>query len=65
MADPDFWKDQQEAQKVQKRRKRIEGDLGLLKRLRSQEDDTRVLFEWRDAGEDVASFAIGTERVAG
>ena len=27
MADGDFWKDQQEAQKVQRRRKRIEGDL--------------------------------------
>jgi peptide chain release factor 2 len=53
MADPEFWKDQQEAQKVQRRRKRIEGDLDLLKRLRSQEDDTKVLLEWRDAGEDV------------
>jgi peptide chain release factor 2 len=53
MAKPDFWKDQQEAQKVQRRRKRIEGDLDLLKRLRTQEDDTKVLLEWRDAGEDV------------
>jgi len=53
MADGAFWKDQQEAQKVQKRRKRIEGDLSLLKTLRTQEDDTHVLLEWRDAGEDV------------
>jgi peptide chain release factor 2 len=58
MSDADFWKDQQEAQKVQKRRKRIEGDLALLKRLRAQEDDTRVLFEWRDAGEDVAKDLV-------
>jgi peptide chain release factor 2 len=53
MADPDFWKDQQNAQKVQRRRKRIEADQELLKRLQTQEDDARVLVEWRDAGEDV------------
>src|SRR5215475_9701650 len=53
MAAPDFWTRQDTAQKVLQRRKRIEGDLDLLKRLRGQEDDTRVLFEWRDAGEDV------------
>ena len=35
------------------RRKRVESDLGLLKRLRGQEDDVRVLMEWRQAGEDV------------
>ena len=35
------------------RRKRVEGDLDLLKRLRAQEDDTRVLVEWLHAGEDV------------
>ena len=53
MSDPDFWKDQQQAQRVQRRRKRLEGDLGLLKSLQTQEDDARVLFEWRVAGEDV------------
>jgi peptide chain release factor 2 len=53
MADPDFWKDQQNAQKVQRRRKRIEADQELLKKLKSQEDDARVLVEWREAGEDV------------
>jgi peptide chain release factor 2 len=31
----------------------VEGDLDLLKRLRAQEDDTRVLVEWLHAGEDV------------
>jgi peptide chain release factor 2 len=31
----------------------VEGDLDLLKRLRTQEDDTRVLVEWLQAGEDV------------
>jgi peptide chain release factor 2 len=53
MAGPDFWKDQEAAQKVLQRRKRVEGDLDLLKRLRTQEDDTRVLVEWGQAGEDV------------
>ena len=43
MSAPDFWQDQQGAQKMLQRRKRLEGDLGFLKRLRSQEDDTRVL----------------------
>ena len=54
MAAPEFWKDQEAAQKVLQRRKRVEGDLDLLKRLRGQEDDTRVLVKWLQAGEDVA-----------
>jgi peptide chain release factor 2 len=53
MAAADFWSRQDAAQKVLQRRKRIEADLDLLKRLKGQEDDTRVLLEWRDAGEDV------------
>jgi peptide chain release factor 2 len=53
MASPDFWKDQEAAQKMLQRRKRIELDLTLLKQLRSQEDDARVLVEWQEAGEDV------------
>jgi peptide chain release factor 2 len=54
MAAAEFWKDQGAAQKVLQRRKRLEGDLALLKRLRSQEDDAKVLVEWMDGGEDVA-----------
>ena len=53
MSAPDFWQDQQGAQKMLQKRKRLEGDLGFLKRLRAQEDDTRVLVEWAAAGEDV------------
>jgi peptide chain release factor 2 len=53
MAAPEFWKDQEAAQKLLQRRKRIESDLGLLKRLQTQEDDARVLVEWRAAGEEV------------
>ncbi|HEY7411349.1 MAG TPA: peptide chain release factor 2 [Vicinamibacteria bacterium] len=54
VAAEDFWRDQEAAQKVLQRRKRLEGDLDLLRRLRRQEDDTRVLLEWLAAGEDVA-----------
>jgi peptide chain release factor 2 len=53
MSGADFWKDQPAAQKVMQRRKRLEGDLDLLKRLRTQQDDAGVLVEWGEAGEDV------------
>src|SRR5262245_14885363 len=55
MAEPDFWNDQATAQKLLQRRKRIETDIELLKTLRRQEDDARVLAEWLESGEDVAS----------
>jgi peptide chain release factor 2 len=54
MSEPAFWNDQEAAQKVMQRRKRVESDLDLLSRLKSQEDDTRVLYEWHQGGEDVA-----------
>jgi peptide chain release factor 2 len=60
MGGADFWKDQEAAQKVMQRRKRVEGDLELLRRLRTQEDDTRVLLEWLEAGEDVAGDLRGS-----
>jgi peptide chain release factor 2 len=53
MAEAEFWRDQANAQKVQRRRKRLEEELSFLKRLRTQEEDGRVLLEWRDAGEAV------------
>ena len=55
MADAAFWADQAAAQKVMQRRKRLEGDLELLKRLRTQEDDAKVLADWLESGEDVAA----------
>jgi peptide chain release factor 2 len=54
MADPGFWGDQATAQKVLQRRKRLESDLGLLKRLGTQQDDAQVLADWLEGGEDVA-----------
>ena len=55
MADPGFWGDPKAAQTVLQRRKRIEADLDLLKRLRGQEDDAKVLADWLEAGEDVVT----------
>jgi peptide chain release factor 2 len=49
----DLWKDPEAAQKLLQRRKRLESDLDLLKSLQRQEDDTRVLVEWLQGGEDV------------
>jgi peptide chain release factor 2 len=54
MADPGFWGDQGRAQKVLQRRKRLESDLALLKRVNTQADDAQVLAEWLEGGEDVA-----------
>ena len=53
MSAEDFWKDPESAQKVLQRRKRLESDLDLLKRMQRQEDDARVLVEWLEGGEDV------------
>src|SRR5574342_200595 len=55
MADPGFWGDQARAQKVLQRRKRLESDLALLKRLNTQQDDAPVLADWLEGGEDVAA----------
>jgi peptide chain release factor 2 len=38
---------------VLQRRKRLDSDLIFLKELKTKEDDTRVLFEWLEAGETV------------
>jgi len=59
MSEADFWKDPESAQKVQRRRKRIETDLEFLKKLKTQEDDTRVLVDWLAQGEDVAKDLAG------
>ncbi len=53
MGGADFWLDQATARTTQKRRKRVEGDLELLTGVTGQEDDTRVLVEWLQSGEDV------------
>jgi len=54
-ADPDFWKDQTEAQRVLQRRRRLEEEVALSASLKRRSDDLGVLVEWVDAGEDVGS----------
>jgi peptide chain release factor 2 len=53
MAAPAFWNDQAGAQKVMQRRKRVENDLELVKRVCGQEDDAKVIVDWLESGEDV------------
>jgi len=61
-ADPDFWKDQTEAQRVLQRRRRLEEEVGLSASLKRRSDDLGVLLEWAQAGEEVsADFARGLD----
>jgi len=53
VADPDFWKDQESAQKLLQRRRRLEEDRDLSESLRRRADDLAVLAEWAEAGEPV------------
>ncbi|MGE0042956.1 MAG: peptide chain release factor 2 [Vicinamibacterales bacterium] len=55
IANPDFWKDQAEAQKTLQRRRRLADDLELGAALARKIDDIGVLLEWAGAGEDVAA----------
>jgi peptide chain release factor 2 len=50
----DFWKDQQGAQRVLQKRRRLEDERTLAASIRKQVDDLAVLFEWARSGEDVA-----------
>ena len=54
ITEPGFWNDQRNAQKVQRRRKKVEGSLNLVRRVNSQEGDVAVLQEWLAGGEAVA-----------
>ena len=53
VADPDFWKDQEAAQKLLQRRRRLEDDRGLSESLTRRAEDLAVLVEWAEAGEPV------------
>ena len=54
ISQPDFWKDQAEAQRVLQRRRRLQDEVDLTESLATQEADLAVLVEWAGAGEDVA-----------
>jgi peptide chain release factor 2 len=53
VADPDFWKDQESAQKLLQRRRRLEEDRDLSESLERRVEDLAVLAEWAQAGEQV------------
>src|SRR5262245_20101567 len=55
VAQPGFWSNQAEAQKVMQRRRRIEDDVALRQSLARRSDDLTVLVEWAESGEDVGS----------
>ena len=51
MAKPDFWKDQEVAQRLLQRRRRLEEDRDLVATLGRQEGDLAVLVEWAEQGD--------------
>ena len=53
VTEPGFWNDQRRAQKVQRKRKKLEADLALVRLVNSQEGDVSVLQEWLQGGEKV------------
>ena len=64
IAEPDFWGNQADAQKVMQRRRHLEADQALRRSLQRRADDLRVLVEWANAGEEVsADLARGLEEL--
>ena len=55
IAAPGFWNNQNEAQKVMQRQRRVEEDVKLRESLKRRCDDLAVLVEWAGAGEDVGA----------
>jgi peptide chain release factor 2 len=65
VAEPDFWKDQDGAQKTLQRRRRLEEDRDLSVTLKTRVDDLAVLVEWAEAGESVSDdFARALDELA-
>jgi len=62
---PDFWKDQAEAQRVLQRRRRLQQDREAIDDLGTREADLAVLVEWAQQGEDVtAELAASIDALA-
>lgn len=53
VGDPDFWKDQADAQKTLQRRRRLEEDVTLRDSLKQRSEDLQVLTDWIEQGEPV------------
>ncbi len=58
VSDQDFWKDQEAAQKLLQKRRRLEDDRSLSESLQSRIDDLAVLAEWAGAGEPVGEDLV-------
>jgi len=56
---PDFWKDQEAAQRLLQRRRRLEEDLTLVAGLQRRCDDLAVLMEWAGQGETSVLDELG------
>ncbi len=64
MAQPDFWKNQADAQRTLQRRRRLQDDVDLNESLGTQQDDLGVLVEWGQSGEDVGvDLQAGLDRL--
>ncbi|MFN8062693.1 MAG: peptide chain release factor 2 [Vicinamibacterales bacterium] len=62
VGEPDFWKDQAEAQRVLQRRRRLEEDVQLSASLARRSDDLAVLMEWLSQGEpEDEAFGTGLD----
>ncbi|HEY7440831.1 MAG TPA: peptide chain release factor 2 [Vicinamibacterales bacterium] len=59
VAAPDFWKDQESAQRLLQRRRRLEEDRELVAGLRRRSDDLAVLVEWAEQGDAGALTELG------
>ncbi len=53
-SEPDFWKDQERAQQIMQRRRRLDNDRAIAGAVRTQSEDLSVLIEWGRNGEDVS-----------
>jgi len=58
VSDQDFWKDQEAAQKLLQKRRRLEDDRSLSESLQARIDDLAVLAEWAGAGEPVGEDLV-------
>jgi len=58
IADPAFWNNQAEAQRVMQRRQRLDEDRQLRASLKQRTDDLGVLIEWAEGGEDVEADLV-------
>ena len=65
VSEPDFWKDNDRAQRILQRRRRLDDDRTIAASVRSQADDLAVLIDWGRQGENVsADLAAGLTKFA-